>query len=351
MQARALCLMVLVFGMARLSYSAERGKGNTPAPPYTNGLPLRVHVYEDYETDIEKRWWLRGSVEGTNVPKSFSPSLSNTRACRATGTNGQKAVVFNPVPGPPLGEHPRLNFRYWIAGADQLQVQIFSLSREINRQIILTNLANAHWEPVSVDVTDLRSSDGSGGPFVEGERIDDLQFYVSPKADLLIDDMVLFEAAPETEKHPFPKRLIFTAWFDTGKQGAEWPGNFEIVSHEKPLTGKAAKSVLAPGGEKPWIRLQMRGFRRLSEVNHLRFRYRLKGAKKITVVLANSQGGRIRTELADLQEGSWQEGTAIFKEDPEVPFADEIQFRIAADAELLVDDVLLFEPGSSDQGK
>jgi hypothetical protein len=34
-----------------------------------------------------------------------------------------------------------------------------------------------------------------------------------------------------------------------------------------------------------------------------------------------------------------------------MPFADEIQFRIAADAELLVDDVLLFEPGNSDQGK
>src|SRR5437868_4575033 len=137
MQARALYLTVLLFSMARMSYSADRGRGT--APVYTNGLPLRFHVYEDYETDIEKRWWLRGSVEGTNVPKSFSPSLSNTRACRATGTNGQKAVVFNPVPGPPLGGHPRLNFRYWIAGADQLQVQIFSLSREINRQIILTN--------------------------------------------------------------------------------------------------------------------------------------------------------------------------------------------------------------------
>jgi hypothetical protein len=90
----------------------------------------------------------------------------------------------------------------------------------------------------------------------------------------------------------------------------------------------------------------MRGFRRLSEVNHVRFRYRLTGAKKMSVTLANSQGGRIKADLSDLQEGSWQEATAIFKEDPEMPFADEIQFRVAADAELLIDDVLLFEPGS-----
>lgn len=351
MQARLFFLMVLLFSMAPMSYSAEREKGT--APLYTNGLPGRVHVYEDYETDIEKRWWLRGSVESTNVPRSFSPSMSNTRACRATSTNGQKVVMFNPVPGPPLGAHPRLNFRYWIAGDDRLHVQIFSLTREINRELMLTNLAQRRWEPVSVDVTDLRSSAGNGGSFAEGERIDDLQFYVNSKADLLIDDIVLFEAAPETEKQPFPKRIIFTAWFDTGKQGAEWPGsNFEIVSLEKPLTGKAAKSVLASGGEKPWIRLQMRGFRRLSDVNHLRFRYRLKGTKKMTVVLANSQGGRIRTELSDLQEGSWQEATAIFKEDPEMPFADEILFRVAADVELMVDDVLLFEPGStSEHGK
>jgi hypothetical protein len=351
MQARAFCLLVLLFGMSRLSYSAERGKGNTPPPSYTNGLPLRVHVCEDYETEIEKRWWLRGSVETTNLPRSFSPSLSNTRASRATGTNGQKAVVFNPVPGPPLGSHPRLNFRYWINGEDQLQVQIFSLTHETNRRLILTNLSRGHWETMSIDVADLRGSDAGGGPFVEGERIDDVQFYVSPKTDLLIDDIVLFEAAPETEKRPFPRRIIFTAWFDTGKQGAEWPGTFEIVSHEKPLMGKAAKSVLNSGDGKPWIRLQMRGFRRLSEVNHVRFRYFLTGAKKVTVVLANSQGGRIKTDLSDVQEGSWQEAIAIFKEDPEMPFADEMRFRVAAGAELLIDDVLLFEPGTPDKGK
>ena len=31
-----------------------------------------------------------------------------------------------------------------------------------------------------------------------------------------------------------PSRPIFTGWLDTGKQGVEWPGEFQIVLHEKP---------------------------------------------------------------------------------------------------------------------
>ena len=49
-------------------------------------LPLRVHVFEDFETDIEKRWWLRGTVETDNVPPSQSDSVRNRRACHATAT-------------------------------------------------------------------------------------------------------------------------------------------------------------------------------------------------------------------------------------------------------------------------
>src|SRR5205809_943600 len=85
-------------------------------------LPLRVHGFEDFETDIERRWWLRGAIETNNLPPSLTANLANTRACRATRTKDfddkmadptkdTKAVVFNPVPGPPMGEHPCLSFR------------------------------------------------------------------------------------------------------------------------------------------------------------------------------------------------------------------------------------------------
>ena len=98
-------------------------------------------------------------------------------------------------------------------------------------------------------MTQMRRPDGTGGPLAEDERIDDIQFYVDPRAELLIDDIVLYDAAADGEKRPFPKRILFTGWFDTGKQGKEWPGDFEIVNHEKPRTWKCARAVgLAPGG-------------------------------------------------------------------------------------------------------
>ena len=53
--------------------------------------------------------------------------------------------------------------------------------------------------------------------------------------ELLIDDIVLYDAGPETETRdvsPFPRRIIFTGWFDTGKQGKEWPGDFRYRLHE-----------------------------------------------------------------------------------------------------------------------
>jgi hypothetical protein len=311
-------------------------------------LPPRVHVCEDFETDIERRWWLRGTVETNNLPPSLTPTLANSRACRATPKPGEanKAVVFNPVPGPPMGPNPLLSFRYWLKGDDQLRVQIFSLTKEINRQLVLTNLPQGKWQSATVDIRKARQPDGSGGPLSEDERIDDIQFYVATNADLIIDDIVLFEAPPETERRPFPRRIIFTAWFDTGKQGAEWPGDFEIVPHEKPLTWKAAKSVTNSATQSPWIRLNMRGFRRLSAQTQLRFRYHLKGSTSVTFALANSQSDQeISADLPFLDTGIWTFASVRFKFDPEMPFADEIRFRTKSGAELLIDDVLLFEPG------
>src|SRR2546421_7299433 len=50
------------------------------------GLPLRVHVFEDFETEIEKRWWLAGTPETENLAPSLSRSVPNTRCMRAGDT-------------------------------------------------------------------------------------------------------------------------------------------------------------------------------------------------------------------------------------------------------------------------
>jgi hypothetical protein len=319
------------------------------------GFPNRVHCFEDYETDIEKRWWMSGKAETADVPPG------SHRACRGVLTQDFDdlqgdmktmftAVIFNPVPGPPMGKAPRLSFRYKLQGTDTLRVQIYSLTKGYHRYLSLTGLPQGRWESATVDMTAVRRPDGSGGPLSENERIDDVQFYVDPRAELLIDDMVLYDAAVPDEKRPFPKSILYTGLFDTGKQGKEWPGTFDIVEKEG-YFWKAAKSV--EGGEDgaPWIRLHLRGERPVGAGVELFFRYRLTGADTLRVRLVNAAKKETHTRtLKGLKTGAWAEATADFMGDGDGPGwrsgkLDEIHFLLPKGAELLIDDVLLYEPG------
>jgi purine nucleosidase len=343
------------------------GKETLPQPPKNlskvveqGGFPNRVHAFEDYDTDIEKRWWMAGKPETKDVPPG------GRRACRAVLTQDfddlqgdmktmYRAVIFNPVPGPPMGKNTRLSFRYKLHGSDRLRVQLYSLTNGYHRYLSLAELPNDKWSAATVDLTQMRRPDGSGGPLSENERIDDIQFYVDPRAELLIDDIVLYDLAPPGEKRPFPKRLLYTGWFDTGKQGQEWPGDFEIVPHEKPRTWKAARSVPNPKTGEPWLRLSLRGGRRLGAVTELFFRYQLTGADRLRVELVNGKTGVVQAgELKDLVHDGWSEATLPFRE-PRAATADvlvdEVRFLLprpsGCPARLLVDDVLLYEPGES----
>ncbi len=234
-------------------YTDPQAKRAAPDPePKTTGKPIprgkfpaRIHAFEDYETDIERRWWMTGRPETDNVPPG------SRRACRGVLTHDfddlqgnrramYRSVIFNPVPGPPMGASTRLGFRYWLRGTDRLRVQLYSLTNGYHRNLTLTGLTQASWQDATVDMTQMRRPDGSGGPLAEDERIDDIQFYTDPQAELIIDDILLYDAAADDEQRPFPQRVVFTGWFDTGKQGVEWPGQFEIVPHVPPLKWKAA---------------------------------------------------------------------------------------------------------------
>jgi hypothetical protein len=185
-------------------------------------------------------------------------------------------------------------------------------------------------------MTKCRRPDGSGGPLSENERIDDIQFYTDAGAELIIDDIILYDAAEAGEKRPFPEGPIFTGWFDTGRQGKEWPGDFEIVAHKPPRTWKAARSIIEPKSGKPWIRLDPRGERPLNDTTRLRFRYHLTGSESMTVSLA---GHEVR--LSDLKKGEWAETTAEFPVGKSRK-AREVRFYLPKGAELLLDDVLLY---------
>jgi purine nucleosidase len=324
---------------------------NLAKPVGRGAMPNRVHVIEDYETDIERRWWLSGRLETKDVP------AGSKRACRGVLSNDfddrmgdpkamYRAVIFNPVPGPPMGKNTRLSFRCKLRGSDALRVQIYSLSKGYHRHLTLTGLRKGVWQSLAVDMTAARRSDGSGGPLSEDERIDDIQFYTDPDAELLIDDIVLYDAALPGEKRPFPGRLHFTGWFDTGKQGKEWPGDFEIVPKGKPYTGRAAKSVLNKQTGKPWVRVELRGERPLRVSPHLRFRYYLKGADAVTVRLVGSKGQASQPlTFVGLPGGKWAEDWIDLRELARgVNSAVAIEFLLPREgAELLVDDVLLYE--------
>lgn len=314
-------------------------------------FPVRVHSWEDYETDIEKRWWMSGKAETKDVPQG------SRRACRAVLTQDfddrqgdlktmYRAVIFNPVPGPPMGPNTRLRFRYKLHGTDTIRVQLYSLTNGYHRYLSVNGLKQDEWTDAAVDMTAMRRPDGSGGPLAADERIDDIQFYIDPRAELLIDDVVLYEAAADGEKRPFPSRLLYTGWFDTGKQGKEWPGDFEIIAHEKPRTWKTAKSVASSDGT-PWIRLHLRGERAFDAAVELFFRYRVRGAEQMEVELFHGNDrqslGRRAVKLAADQ---WAETTATFAAPTEKGRSvDEIRFHLPAGSELLLDDVLLYEPG------
>ncbi|HUF62098.1 MAG TPA: nucleoside hydrolase [Verrucomicrobiales bacterium] len=333
-----------------------------PVRPLDAGsMPSRVHVSEDYETDIERRWWMCGVPETDDVPPH------STRACRGVLTHDfddllgdspsmHTAVIFNPVPGPPVGPNTRLSFRYRLTGSDRLRVQIYSLTNGYHRHLVLEGLSQARWDSATVDLTHARRADGTGGPLSEDERIDDIQFYASPEADLLIDDILLYEAAAPEETRPFPMRVLFTGWFDTGEQGQEWPGAFDIVPLSPPGKWKAARSLPGPDGASPWLRVNLRGERRLSPSTQLRFRYRLTGAQSLRVQLVDGEGNlSAAADLEDLQEDAWMETTLDWIAPDAAPEergpregdrVEEIRFLLPdTAAELLIDDLLLYDPG------
>jgi hypothetical protein len=356
-------VLLTIFWMGFLLTSAAAAADESPLVT-DEAWPVRVHVFEDYETEIEKRWWLRGTPETKELAASLSPTLPNRRACRASMTKDfddkmgdaarmYKAVIFNPVPGPPMGSCTRLKFRYWLDGADAIRVQIYSLSNGYHRRIELGGLPKRRWESATVDMTKLRRPDGSGGPLSADERIDDVQFYIDPAAELVIDDIVLYEAAPPDEKpaEPFPARVAFTGWFDTGKQGrgAEWPGLYEIVPHEKPRTWKYARSVVDPDSKRPVVRVDLRGQRPIGEKIALFFRYELRVGDKIDVQLVNTETRDQWTAKPVIAHNkTWSEARLTLfhrtdnKKDKEST-ADRLEFLASPGAELHIDDVLLYE--------
>ena len=330
-----------------------RTLANRTKPIERGGMPHRVHVFEDYETDIERRWWLAGIPCGASRHLRGMLTMDFDDKQGDTGTM-YRAVIFNPVPGPPMGKNPRLSFRCWLDGTGQLRVQIYSLSNGYHRYLSLADLPQRKWLDLTVDMTAARRPDGSGGPLSENERIDDIQFYVDPRAELRIDDIVLYDAAAPDEERPFPKRILFTGWFDTGKQGQEWPGHFDILEGSG-YFWKAAQSKQEKPEDRPAIRVNLRGRRPLSRTVAVDFRYKTGSPGSLNLVLKDTATLReLHGSVRETATEDWRHASVTLAPRPgqipaqdgqDLTVADELQFVFTGKGTFLVDDLLLYEPG------
>lgn len=328
-------------------------------------FPHRIWAANDFEVRLPDYGWF-GAAETKDIPKY----PGNVTALRGRGPYEKFAglmVGMNPVPGPMMGTVNQMYCRYRLVGATEATFQHFSLSSSDNCNIRVSGLAEGEWSEATLNFTrDSRRNDGSPGAFKKGERMDDLKIFVGKGGDgktyeMVIDDVIFFATEPDLppETEPFPNRVIFLAAFDTGVDAASrakfFPGEFEVASGAKAPKGSywsAAKGVAGEGGTR--VRLDLAPPRHVGANTKLRFRYWVKGASAMKVVLHDATANADRTvELKDIKQGDWATQYATFSQKEEIPGGgkfptaskvDRLDFVVSGEgAELYVDEVVLFD--------
>ena len=178
-------------------------------PPEPEPFPNRVLFLAAFDTGAtaaEKAKYWPGEFE---LVTRDLPDGSYWNAARAGPQRNAKGkwLRLQIAPPRPVGAHTKLRFRYHLTGASQMTVQIFDLTDNDNRHIRLRNLKPGAWQTVYLDFSqDARRNDGRDTPFAAGHLVDDLFFFVQPEGDrevdLLIDEVVLFDAGKLQGKEP-----------------------------------------------------------------------------------------------------------------------------------------------------
>jgi hypothetical protein len=342
-----------------------------------DSFPHRIWAACDFEVRTPDYAWF-GPPEKENLPRYPGNATALGVGERPYGDFSALMTGINPVPGPRLGKVNLLYLRYFLTGGTEATFQHFSLSSEDNNHIRLSGLTEGKWSEVTMNFSrQAQRNDGTPGlPFEEGERMDDLKIFVGKPEDgrdynLVIDDVVFFATEPgrAPEPEPFPRRVLYLAGFDTGVtpevRAKYWPGEFEIAQRDLPANSlwNAARAVPRQDGNGKWIRLQLEPVRTVGAHTKLRFRAHLTGTRRMTVQIFDltDQDNR-HIHLAGLEPGQWQTHYLDFTKDArrndggDTPFAaghqvDDLFFFVQADgdqpAELLIDEVILFEAGEA----
>ncbi|MEW6159561.1 MAG: hypothetical protein AB1813_19205, partial [Verrucomicrobiota bacterium] len=179
---------------------------NDPAlTPEPEPFPNRVILLAAFDTGPKERYW-PGDFELIEAP----PAGAYWRAARSVPhpQGSGQFIRIGIVPPRPVGMRTKLRFRYHIAGANELTVQIFDVTVQDNRHVRLRLLRTGEWTTQYVDLSgDSRRNDGTANsPFAAGNLVDDLFFFVEGEgkrtAALYIDEVVLFDAGGETRNSP-----------------------------------------------------------------------------------------------------------------------------------------------------
>jgi hypothetical protein len=171
--------------------------------PEPEPFPNRVILLAAFDTGPKERYW-PGEFE---IVEKDLPADSNWRVARAVPRKDGKGkwirLQIDPIRA--VGAHTKLRFRYHLIGASKITVQIFDLTDMDNRHIHLRDLKMGQWQTLYLDFTkDARRNDSTNTSFAAGHEVDDLFFFVEPDraepVDLLIDEVVLFDAGQRTDE-------------------------------------------------------------------------------------------------------------------------------------------------------
>jgi len=328
-------------------------------------FPHRIWVAADFEGGrLPNYAWF-----GTVIRKGIPDYPGNFQTLRSHP--GSHYVGINPVPGPCMGKVNKMYCRYLLEGTTQAQFQHYSLSSNDNNHIRVSGLTEGRWSEVTLNFSrDGKRNDGTPGvPFKSGERMDDLKIFFAPKGkaagrQMTIDDVIFFAEDPglPPEPEPFPRRVMFLMLFDTGidpKSRSKYhPGLFDPVFPSRAPKGSywvVAKAVDKPSTASQHVYLEMKPPRFVGPNTRLRFRYWVKGASKIKVVLHDATDRKDRVlEVKDPRQGQWVTQYLTFSRDAKFvrggSFAignkvDSVAFIVPSrrDVQLYVDEPILYD--------
>jgi hypothetical protein len=352
-----------------VSAQAQRGvaRADTTRPAH---FPHRIWAACDFESRAPDYAWF-GNADSNQIPRY--PGNRTALHSSTTGKGNPVTNGINPVPGPRMGKENELYLRYRLTGASEATFQYFSLSTEDNNHIKVSGLTENRWAEVTLNFTrDARRNDGTPGvPFQEGERMDDFKILVGKPNDakqyeLTIDDVIFFANDPNRppEPEPFPQRVIYLSAFDTGPKDQYWPGDFQIVEENLPADShwRVARAVSRKEGQGKLVSLPINPVKPVGAHTKMRFRYYLKGTKRMTAQIFDATVMDNRhIHLRDLTTNSWQTLYLDFTRDSRrndgsaEPFqagnmVDDLFFFVVPDGaepvELLIDEVVLFDAGT-----